>query len=721
LRERNVGVAPNNSTAIISSILNAGLVALTSGVRLGVYEIRTLIGAGGMGEVYRALDTKLNRDVALKILPEAFSSNPDRLARFAREAQTLAALNHPGIAAIYGLEDSGSMHALVMELVEGEDLSQRVAKGALPLDEVLPIARQIADALEAAHEHGIIHRDLKPANIKVRADGTVKVLDFGLAKAMEPAGVEALGLSLSPTLTSPAFSQAGMIVGTAAYMAPEQAAGKRVDRRADIWAFGVVLWEMLTGRRLFEGETISHTLADVLRAPIDFNTLPTEMPRAVRDLISRCLDRNTSTRLRDVGEARVAIDRAIADPVARSGQVADSVLSPRRLSWWRRAIPILGAALVVGAIMTTAAWMLTPAAPAPTVTRFTIALGDGQQFSANNHQSLSISPDGTKIVYAANNQLYVRSMRDFDARAIAGTLQNPPPIVPVFSPDGQSTAFFSQADGVIKKIAVNGGVAVTICTAVQPLLGMSWSGGELLFSQTDKGVLRVSENGGQAQTLIAAKEQEILYGPQVLPGGQWVLFTSAVAGASDGWDKAQIVVQSMKSSERKPLISGGSDARYLPTGHIIYARAGVEFAVPFDVRHLTVTGGAVPIVEGVKRSTSGSTGAAHLVASETGSLAFEPGPVSAAASQTDIALIDPKTGATQALPVPMGAYEHPRLSPDSKSIVFGSDAGVVWIYELSGASSARPLTVSGHDRFPVWVDTERVAFRNSSGLLYWLT
>ena len=284
--------------------------ALTPGTRLGVYEVTAQIGEGGMGQVYRARDTKLDRDVAIKILPEAFAHDADRLARFEREAKTLASLNHPNIAQIFGLEQAGDVHALVMELVSGEDLSRRIARGAVPIDEALPIAKQVAEALEAAHEHGIIHRDLKPANIKIRADGTVKVLDFGLAKAMEPVAGSSASMSMSPTITTPAMTQAGMILGTAAYMSPEQARGSAVDRRADVWAFGVVLWEMLTGMRLFEGATVSDTLASVLRAEPDWNALAQTTPRAIRRLLRRCLEKDPKRRLSAIGDARLELDEA---------------------------------------------------------------------------------------------------------------------------------------------------------------------------------------------------------------------------------------------------------------------------------------------------------------------------------------------------------------------------------------------------------------------------
>jgi serine/threonine-protein kinase len=713
--------------------------ALHPGARFGPYEISAPLGAGGMGEVYRARDPKLGRDVALKVLPDAVAADPDRIARFEREAKTLAALNHTNIAHIYGLEESNGASALVMELVEGPTLADRIAAGSLPIDETLPIAKQIAEALEVAHEQGIVHRDLKPANIKLRPDGTVKVLDFGLAKAFDPVASNVGGATMSPTLSIHA-TQVGIILGTAAYMAPEQARGKTVDRRADIWAYGAVVFEMVTGHAPFPGEDTSHVLARVIERDPDWTLLPPAIPSTVRRLLMRCLTKDPKDRLQAIGDARIEIGELLSgrapeapDAALVQQQIAAAVAvekerstaaqqrSEAALSLMRRRLTLsTGAVAVIGAIVAVAAWTLKPTAPPP-VTRFTIALGEGQQFSAANHQSLSMSPDGAEIVYSANGQFYLRSMRDLDARAIAGTQQTPAPLNPVFSPDGRAIAFFSQADGTIKRIAASGGAAVTICPAATPFLGMSWSGGELLFGQTDKGILRVSDNGGQPHTLIAAKNHEVLYGPQMLPGGEWVLFTSAATATSDGWDKAQIFIQSVKSSERKPLISGGSDARYLPTGHIIYALGGVEYAVPFDLGHLAVNGSPVSVVEGVKRSLGGITGTTHLAASDTGSLAFESGPTSAM-SQSSVALIDRTTGAIQPLPLPSGAYEYPRASPDGRRIAFGSDVGVVWIYELSGANQARRLTVSGHDRFPVWVDNDRVAFqsdRDSDLGIFW--
>ena len=684
--------------------------ALILGTRLGVYEVTAQIGEGGMGEVYRARDTRLKRDVALKILPESFASDPDRLARFQREAEVLASLSHPNIAVIYGLEESNATRALVMELVDGETLADRIARGPISIDEALPIAKQIAEALEAAHEQGIIHRDLKPANIKVPEDGTVKVLDFGLAKAVDPATGSSPGASMSPTLSLHA-TMAGVILGTAAYMSPEQARGKTVDKRADIWAFGAVLYEMLTGTRAFDDEDVSMTLSKVLQREPDFDALPPTVPARVGQALRVCLRKDPKQRAGDIRDVRLALEGAFETTIPGTAAPAPAI-QPRPL--WRRALPVVAAAVVVSAMVGAAAWTLKPTPPLA-ISRFTFALPEGQQFAVINSQSLALSPDGTRLVYVANSQLYLRSMSDLEARPIPGAQVRGAPFDPVFSPDGQSIAFFSQVDRAVKKIAVSGGAAVTICPVddAQRVLGMTWDAGGIVFGQA-KGIMRVAANGGQPEVLVSSKDGELVYGPQVLPGGEWVLFTVASAATTEAWDKAQIVVQSLKSSERKTLVSGGSDARYLPTGHLVYALGGVLFAVPFDLRRLAVTGGPVPIVEGVKRS-QGITGAAHFSVSSTGSLVFVPGPASTSSAQSDLALVD-RNGAVQPLKLPPGAYEYPRLSPDGKRIAFGTDNGkdaIVWIYDVAGARSARQITLGGRNRVPVWsADGERVAFQS---------
>jgi eukaryotic-like serine/threonine-protein kinase len=695
--------------------------ALAAGARLGPYEILSALGAGGMGEVYRARDAKLNRDVALKVLPEIFALDPDRLARFKREAQVLASLNHPNIAAIYGFEESNpspgsgqaTVQALVLELVEGPTLADRLAHGPVPADEALPIARQIAEALEAAHEQGIIHRDLKPANIKLRPDGTVKVLDFGLAKALEPA-VFGRDVTASPTITSPAMTEMGTILGTAAYMSPEQAKGRQADKRSDVWAFGAVLYEMLSGHRAFKGDGVSDTIAAVLRQDVDWATLPASTPAPVRRLMARCLDRDVRQRLRDIGEARIVLD----DPYATAKGDPPSVptLAPPQ-HVWRRAIPVALVAIVAGAFAGTAAWYFSRRSPTPlAVTRLSFALPEGQAFSgvAGLRHLIAMSPDGVHVVYGAPAPLYLRSMSQLDAKAIQGSDGYEVVTEPVFSPDGRSVAFFAAADQTLKKIAVGGGAAVTICPADNPF-GMNWGPDGIVFGQGGKGILRVSPNGGVPEVLVRVKEGEEADGPQLLPGGQHVLFTLATGTAIDRWDKARVVVQSVASGERKTLIDGGSDARYAPTGHIVYALGGRVFAVAFDVQRLEVKSGPVPMVEGVRRAAGGVTGAAQFSFSSTGSLIYIPGPVSPSPALLDVALTD-RSGGVERLKLPPGPYLMPRMSPDGKRIAFGTDDGkeaIVWIYDMSGTTARRRLTFGGNNRYPIWSsDSKRVVFQS---------
>jgi Tol biopolymer transport system component len=685
--------------------------ALAPGTRLGVYEVTAPIGEGGMGQVYRAHDTKLNRDVALKLLPDAFAGDPDRLARFTREAQTLASLNHPHIAAIYGIEESDGIRALVMELVEGEDLSQHIARGAIPLAEALPIATQITEALEAAHEQGIIHRDLKPANVKVRGDGTVKVLDFGLAKALEPTGAASSNVSQSPTITTPAMTQAGMILGTAAYMSPEQAKGRAADKRSDVWAFGVVLYEMLTGQRAFKGEDVADTLAFILTREPDWATLPADTPPLIRRLLRRCLQKDRRRRLADAADARLEIEEALAGPAAADGTATALAAAPRPL--WRRAIPVVATALVVCAVTAGTMWRLRPSVPAP-VMRFAIAIPDGQQLTAQG-KAIAMSPAGTHIVYVANRRLYLRSLSDLEVRPITGAANaGSTPGYLAFSPDGRSIAYFE--GGTIKRIALSGGAAVTVCETDQ-ISGMSWDGDTIFFGQGGKGIMRVSANGGKPEPVVTVKDGEFVDSPQLLPDGQTLLFALATGANADRWDKARIVAESLKSHERKTLIDGGSDARYLPTGHLVFALSGVVFALPFDVERMTPSGSPMPIVEGVRRSRTGTTGYANFGISNTGSLAYMPGPVSTTVGQLSVGLFDRK-GGSELLKLQPGAYQLPRMSPDGKRIAFGSDDGKeasIWIYELSGTSSMRRLTFEGqgHNRFPVWsADSQRVAFQS---------
>jgi len=696
-------------------------VTLAAGARLGPYEIVSALGAGGMGEVYRARDEKLNRDVALKVLPEVFALDPDRLARFKREAQVLASLNHPNIAAIYGFEDSSpsadsgqaAVQALVLELVEGPTLAYRIAQGTISLDEALPIARQIAEALEAAHEQAIIHRDLKPANVKVRSDGTVKVLDFGLAKALEPVAVKGGDETASPTITSPAMTQMGIILGTAAYMSPEQAKGRQADKRSDVWAFGAVLYEMLSGQRAFKGDDISDTLAAVLRQDIDWTALPASTPASVRRLIARCLDRDARKRLRDIGEARIVLD----DPTAlvrSDGEDVPALAPPQPL--WRRGIPVVLSAIVAGVLASAATVYFIPSQAPLVVTRFPLTLGEGQRFSepaqGASRQFVALSPDGAQVAYLANGRLYLRSMSELEARPIAGA-DSGFVSSPVFSPDSRSVAFWSSADRTLKRVAVGGGAPSTICRLQDQPVGMSWGADDgIVFGQAD-GIMRVSAKGGTPDVLVSLKDGEQVYGPEMLPGGETVLFTVASGATGERWDKARIVTQSLRSGERKTLVDGGSDGRYVPTGHLVYSMSGIVFAVPMDVRGLEVTGEPVQIVEGVRRSEI--TGASQFGFSTTGSLIYVPGLASPGAGLSDLALIDRK-GGVEPLKLSPGPYQHPRVSPSGAQIAVATDDGkeaVIWIHQLGSTTSMRPLTFGGRNRFPIWsADGQHVAFQS---------
>jgi len=682
--------------------------ALMIGTQLGPHEITALLGKGGMGEEYRARDAKLKREVAIKVLPDEFARDPDRIGRFQREAELLASLNHPNIAAIYDLEEANGSRFIVLELVEGETLAERLERGPIPIDEALRIARDICQALETAHERAVVHRDLKPGNVKITPEGNVKVLDFGLAKALEGSPANPSN-SNSPTLTL-AGTNVGVILGTAAYMSPEQARGQAADARSDVFSFGCVLYEMLTGRQAFQGDNVSDVLASVLKTEPDFNLLPSKLHPKVHEVLRRCLQKNPKLRWYAIGDARVEIDAVIADP---RGVVIEEqrTVAPKPALWKRVALFVMGILAVVLAVLT--GWYLKPS-PLLHVARFSVMLGEGQQFTGTAVNIIAISPDGTQIVYEANKQLYRRALEELEARPIPGTQTTQLVGSPVFSPDGKSIVFGSTADLALKKVALNGAAAVTICS-IDNLYGMSWTEDGIVWGQV-AGIMRVSANGGKPETLVAAQNGETLHGPEVLPGGQAILFTVGKGQGPDRWDNAQIAVQSLKSGERKTLIEHGSDARYVPTGQLVYASGGRLFAVPFDLQKLQVTGGAVPLVEGVRRSAGNYSGAAHYSFSRTGNLIYVPGPVSTVKEVLQLAFMDRK-GALDVLKIPPQPYGFPRLSPDGKRIAFTDDNGTtahVWIYDLGRSAAPRQLTVGGSNRYPVWLpDGERVAFQSN--------
>ena len=711
---------------------------LAAGRRVGAYEIVAPLGAGAMGEVYRARDTKLNRTVALKVLPERFALDPDRLGRFAREAQLLARLNHPNIAAIYGLEEShpstgsgqAAVKALVLELVEGPTLAERI--GALSVAEALTIARQIAEALEAAHEQGIIHRDLKPANIKIARNGVVKVLDFGLAKVWDGASQsDASGL---PTLTATALGTP-IVVGTPAYMSPEQARGQSLDRRTDIWAFGCVLYEMLTGRRPFGGDTISDTLAAILEREPDLTVLPAASPPPIRRLLRRCFEKDRTRRLADMADARLDIDDALSGSDT-DAPLALSISRGRERLTWGSSMLLVG--LTAAALV---AWATRPVSVPPETTRTILSVAPTSETSDANpleqragaarptRTAVALSPDGKTLVFGAiwggRPQLYARAMDQLTATPIAGTGGGSSPF---FSPDGQWVGFV--ADGELRKVPLKGGPAVTLCKAVS-LFGASWGDdGTIVFATARNGGLwRVSdEGGGTPEALTTLQPGEYSHRlPHMLPGSRAVLFT--ISKAAYLWDDTQIVVRSLETGEQTVLVTGGSDARYVSTGHLIYARLGTLMAVPFDPVRLAVTGGATGVIDDVmqsadrNRSDMDNTLAAQVTVSDNGALVYLTGGAVGAAERS-LAWVD-RQGRRQTLAAPPHAYSEPRLSPDGSyiSVSTREETRVVWRYDTA-RGALNPITVDGRSSYSVFApDGKRVVFRSGASggedNLYW--
>ena len=680
---------------------------LNVGSRLAHYDVTALIGEGGMGQVYQATDTKLNRQVALKILPEAFASDPDRLARFQREAQVLASLNHPNIAAIHGLEDSEGTKALVLELVEGPTLGDRIAQGPIPVDEALPIAKQIGEALEAAHEAGVIHRDLKPANIKVREDGTVKVLDFGLAKALDtsPEGDP----SQSPTLTA-AATQMGVILGTAAYMSPEQARGKTVDRRADIWSFGVVLYEMLTGVRPFRGEDVSLTLASVMKSDVDVKTLPPDLPETLRTVLRRCLEKDPLQRIRDMGDLRLAMEGAFETTVSAPAELA---LIPH-LRVWQRPIPLAVAALVIAAIAGGMVWGLVSPAPAPagTVTRFPFILPEGDVMGITH--GMALSPDGRTLVYAVERdgarQLFVRLRDQITVRPLGGTEGARHPF---FSPNGAWVGFF--ADNSLKKVALAGGPPVTLCAAGL-LRGATWGPDDtIVFASGDaSGLMQVSDTRGEPRPLTEPPEGTLHMWPTFVPGGEAVLYTTG------NFDALEVAVVSLDTGAQQTLVQG-SDGAVTASGHLVFGREASLWAVPFDPDHLTVSGEPAPMVEGVQVNTRGW---AHYALADDGTLVYLP-TAGADSDQAELVWVDRKTGEEMPLGAPPRAYRSSRISPDGTrvAIEIRDQQDDVWVWDLTGGTLTRLTLDAGLDFGGVWTpDSQRVIFTSARGglpALFW--
>ena len=689
--------------------------ALAPGTSIGHYDVTALLGEGGMGQVWQATDTQLNRQVALKILPDAFAADPERLARFTREAQILASLNHPNIAAIHGIEEADGMRALVLELVEGPTLADRISKGPIPLDEALPIAKQIAEALEAAHEAGVIHRDLKPANIKVREDGTVKVLDFGLAKALDP-NPEA-DPSQSPTLTA-AATQMGVIMGTAAYMSPEQAAGQTVDKRGDIWSFGVVLFEMLTGQRLFTGETVSHVLASVLKTEPNWALLPANTPELIRRLLRRSLERKRKRRLSDVSEALIHLEEAATRP-AEEPSVAISATAVAQPSRWRQAWPLAAAASVlVGVLIAVTVWSLTRSdvPVSRSVVRFPITLPAlDRLFYTFLGPSVAVSRDGETVVYAATRdgvrQLYRRNLDQLAAVPISGTEGAR---LPFISPDGEWVGF--ELNGTLRKVALAGGPPATLYDGSDvEATDASWGTNDVIVfgSAGNNHIMQVAATGGVAEPVTIRAESEGDHRqPELLPGGTALLFS--VAGSDP-----RIAVKSLTTGERRDLLAG-STPRFTASGHIVFARENALWAVPFDVDRLELTGDPVPVVEGV---TTGASGFAQFWVARNGSLVYLTGGVAPAARR--LVWVD-REGNEELVAAEPRPYTAVALSPDGGRAVLQTadpDNIDLVIYDFARDTPTRFTFDPAPDGFPLWTpDGERVVFnspRDGANNLYW--
>jgi serine/threonine-protein kinase len=666
---------------------------LEPGSRIGPYEVSEPLGKGGMGEVYRARDTALGRHVALKILPESFAADGDRLARFEREAQALASLNHPNIAQVYAIEtipagpiSAHGGRAIVMELVEGEDLSERIARGPIPLDEALPMARQIALALEAAHEAGIIHRDLKPANIKVRPDGTAKVLDFGLAKAFgSDATASASSLANSPTLTGRA-TELGVVLGTAAYMAPEQAKGRAVDRRADVWGFGVVLYEMLTGRRAFDGDDVTEVMAAVIRDTPDLAALPAGTPPAVRRLLRRCLEKDARKRLRDMGDAGVELDEAMAAPASdAAGSTHDGATPPTAR---RSLIALAGGAVLLAGLAGGAAWSLKPALVVDRpLARFTLMLEDGQRLANVNNPNLAWSRDGRLLAYRADGVLYVRSLDDVRPREVVKA----PGSGQWFSPDG-ATLVYRTTSG-LSKVAVAGGGAQAIASFAE-FLGLDWAEDGTLVYSDSKSIKRIPDTGGEPTVLLAAPDGSLVASPQLLPRGRALLYTLVTGGTQPA-----VVVKALDDAAReaRTLLPGVSAARYAPSGHLIYALDGRFMAVPFDADRLELNGSSVPLPESVYVS---SVGVPQIAVSDTGALAYV---ASEEAQALQVSWVDAQGQARPAVTVPRN-YSDLVLSPDGRRAAFHlwDQDNDIWVADLVRGGLTRLTFTKDEEETPVW-------------------
>jgi serine/threonine protein kinase/Tol biopolymer transport system component len=656
--------------------------SLAAGTRIGQYEVKGSLGVGGMGEVYRAHDTTLLRDVALKVLPDAVVRDSDRMARFKREALLLASMNHPNIAAIYGFEESTQGQVLILELVEGPTLAERLDGGPIALEEALPLAIQVTEALEAAHEQGIVHRDLKPANIKLRPDGTVKVLDFGLAKALDP-NASTVSADNSRMVTSPTVTLAGVILGTAAYMSPEQAKGRPVDRRSDVWAFGAVLYEMLTGQRAFRGDDVADTLAAVLRGEPVWATLPADTPPSVVRLLWRCLQKDPRRRLQHIGDARLELTDL--DSTAPRASVA-----PARRRIWPLAVAAAAGASAVGLAVS----VFTQPPVAGPLVRFSISAPELLSRASGSGSSIALSPDGRTLVYAVGGTrpgLERRQLSELSAEAVRGTEGGTRPF---FSPDGEWIGFF--ADGKLKKVPVAGGQPLIISDASPNALGTWGDDGTIVVARP--ALSRVASSGGTLEEILGTGDGQF-YQPELLPGSQAVLVQTR-RPPNPGY----IEVIDLQTRARHQLLEGSSP-KLAATGDLLFVRQGRIWATKFDTARLAVVGTAVPVVESVG-SVGGDFAEAMFTTSGDGTLVY----VSGTSSGTPVWL-DRSGQATPAFDDDRLELRQPRLSPDGTRVVANNITPAdLWIFDLARGNRLR-LTTDGYNRGNVWSpDNQRIAF-----------
>ncbi len=683
---------------------------ISPGTRLGQYEVVECVGVGGMGEVYRARDTKLDRDVAIKVLPEAFSQDKERLERFEREARLLAQLNHPNIATLHGLEEHEGQQCIIMELVEGETLAERIAKGPLSVKEATSLFTQIADGLEAAHEKGIVHRDLKPANIKITPEGRIKILDFGLAKAFSLEDSVSAAASQSPTLTK--RTALGAIMGTASYMSPEQARGKSVDKRTDVWAFGCCLYEALTAQCVFEGETTTDVLSAVLSREPNWAGLPAGTPRNIGRLLRRSLEKDQYRRLRDIGDVGIELRDVSQSPE----HAPDSVGTP---GIWRRILSS-AAIFVAGAL---AFWTFSRPTPpsAPPPTRFVIDLSS-HHVDPLRGSMIALSPDGRRLVYVADDQLYLRDLSALVARPIPGT---DGAYSPFFSPDGETVAYFT--DNNLKKVSLRGGASETVATVSNAFQGIWTTAGDIVFTiEGPTGILRVpATRRGTPERLTQLGEGEVdhSYVTAVGPNSDFILF-GIQNDATGDWDNAQVVIQSLATGQRKVLFEGGQGGHYAPTGHLVYGRAGTLLAVPVDLAEAELKGTPLAVVEGVMHGAGGP----QFHFAENGTLAYIP--AQAGGQMRSLVWVD-RRGVEEELLLAPAEYKLPRLSPDGKHLAVGVvDADLnadIRVFDLERQTLTRRLTTfTGEDISPVWTpDGRRIYYKSlrsrtkiSSALVY---